>query len=137
MKNWLLLLSVSCAILFGGYWLMTKTSAAPIEGILELTTANFEEKVLKSELPVLVDFWADWCGPCRQIAPIVKELSETYKGKFIVAKVDVDAHPNIGQQYGIRGIPTLLIFKKGKLADRIVGAVAKTQIESAMEAALK
>src|SRR5437773_8931453 len=92
-------------------------------GILEVTDANFEQDVLKSDQPVLVDFWATWCGPCRAIGPMVEELATEYKGKLKVGKMNVDDHQNIPQQYGIRSIPTLLIFKGGRVVDTIVGAV--------------
>jgi len=92
---------------------------------LELTDQNFEEQVLKSDKPVLVDFWAEWCAPCRMIAPIVEELSTEYSGSLLVGKVDVDKNPQISMNYGIRSIPTLLIFKDGKAVDQIIGAVPK------------
>jgi len=92
---------------------------------LELTDQNFEEQVLKSDKPVLVDFWAEWCAPCRMIAPIVEELSTEYTDSLVVGKVDVDKNPQISMNYGIRSIPTLLIFKDGKAVDQIIGAVPK------------
>lgn len=92
---------------------------------LEITDSNFEEQVLKSEKPVLIDFWAEWCAPCRMIAPIVEELADDYKDSLVVGKVNVDLNPQISMNYGIRSIPTLLIFKGGKAVDQIIGAVPK------------
>lgn len=95
---------------------------------LELTDATFEEEVLKSDQPVLVDFWATWCGPCRMVAPIVEELAGEYEGKLKVGKVDVDSNPQVSMNYGIRSIPSLLIFKNGEVVDTIVGAVPKAHL---------
>jgi thioredoxin 1 len=92
------------------------------------TDENFEEEVLKSDLPVLVDFWAVWCGPCKMIAPIVEQLAEELSGKVKIGKLDVDTNQETSIKYGIRGIPTLLIFKDGKVVDSIVGAVPKNNI---------
>ena len=94
-------------------------------GAIHLTEKNFEEEVLKSSLPVLVDFWAEWCGPCRMIGPIVEEIANELKGKLKVAKVNVDELQDIAQQYNIMSIPTLLIFKKGQVAEQIIGAMPK------------
>ena len=93
-----------------------------------ITDANFENEVIKSEIPVLIDFWATWCGPCKAIAPIVEDLAKDYDGKVKVGKVDVDDNQQTAIKYGIRSIPTLLIFKDGKLNSTIVGAVPKAQI---------
>ncbi|MDO9462591.1 MAG: thioredoxin, partial [Deltaproteobacteria bacterium] len=93
--------------------------------VLEVSDSSFETDILKSDKPVLVDFWAAWCGPCRAIAPVVKELAEEYADRLKVAKMNVDENPATPSKYGIRAIPTLLFFKDGKLADQITGAVSK------------
>jgi thioredoxin 1 len=98
-------------------------------GVTEVTDANFDQEVLKSEQPVLVDFWAAWCGPCKMIAPAVDKIAETYAGKLKVAKVNVDQNGATPSRYGIRGIPALLFFKSGKVADQIVGYVPQEAIE--------
>ena len=103
---------------------------------IELTDANFEEVVLKSDKPVLVDFWAEWCGPCRMVGPIVEELSKDFEGKAVVGKVNVDNNPNVSMQFGIRNIPTLLIFKGGKMVDKQVGAVPKSVLDGKLKAQL-
>ncbi len=92
---------------------------------IELTEGNFQDEVIKSETPVLVDFWAEWCGPCKMIAPVVEELAKEYDGKLKVGKMDVDANQDLSGQLGIRSIPTLLIFKGGRVVDQVVGAVPK------------
>ncbi len=99
------------------------------QGVLEVNDANFDQEVLRSEQPVLVDFWAVWCGPCKAIAPIVDNVAATYAGKLKVAKVNVDQNGATPSRYGIRGIPALLFFKGGKVADQIVGYVAQDVIE--------
>jgi len=101
----------------------------PGVGVLEVNDANFDQEVLKSEQPVLVDFWAVWCGPCKAIAPIVDGVAAAYAGKLKVAKVNVDQNGATPSRYGIRGIPTLLFFKGGKIADQVVGYVAQDVIE--------
>ena len=100
---------------------------------LEVTDDSFTNEVLNSELPVLVDFWAEWCGPCKMVSPIVEELANEYNGKVKVAKLDVDSNPQTATNYGIRGIPTLLMFKDGSAVDQIVGAVPKTQIAERLD----
>lgn len=92
---------------------------------LELTDSNFEELVIKSDKPAMVDFWAEWCGPCRMIAPFVKEISEEFEGKAVVGKVDVDNNNGVAVKYGIRNIPTVLFFKNGEMVDKQVGAAPK------------
>ncbi len=100
---------------------------------IELTDSNFEELVIKSDKPVLVDFWAEWCGPCRMVAPIVNEISAEYEGKAVVGKLDVDSNPEVAQKYGIRNIPTILFFKNGEVADKQVGAVPKSMLTSKID----
>ena len=97
--------------------------------ISEFTDDNFDAEVLKSETPTLVDFWAEWCGPCRQIAPSVEALASDYKGKLKVGKVNIDVHQITAQRYGIRSIPTLLVFKGGKVVGQMVGAYPRSKME--------
>ncbi len=103
---------------------------------IEVTESNFEELVLKSDKPVLLDFWAEWCGPCRVIAPYVKEISEEFEGKAVVGKVDVDSNPGISAKYGIRNIPTILFIKDGEVADKQIGAVPKKNLVEKLNALL-
>jgi thioredoxin 1 len=104
--------------------------------LLILQDATFDKEVLKSDVPVLVDFWAVWCGPCKAIAPAVEELAKQYKGKVKIAKMDVDEHQQVPQQFGIRSIPTLLLFKGGRVVDTIVGAVPKAKLEESLKKVL-
>ena len=101
---------------------------------IELTDANFEEVVVGSDKPVLVDFWAEWCGPCKMIGPVVEELASEYDGKVVIGKVDVDNNPNISAKYGIRSIPTLLVFRGGEIVDKQIGAVPKGVLSQKLEA---
>ena len=104
--------------------------------ILEISDATFEQEVLQSDIPVLVDFWAPWCGPCRAIAPVIEELNTEYAGKVKMVKCNVDDNPKTPSRYGIRAIPTLIIFKGGNVNEQITGAVAKSQIAAAIDKAV-
>ncbi|UCH61827.1 MAG: thioredoxin [Fidelibacterota bacterium] len=103
---------------------------------VEFTEQDFDEKVLSSDLPVLVDFWAEWCGPCHMIAPAIDEVAVEYKDKVRVGKLNVDQHPSIAARYGIRSIPSILLFKGGQASDQLVGAVPKAQITNMIKRAL-
>ena len=104
---------------------------------LEITDSNFEETVLKSDKPVMVDFWAAWCGPCRMVGPIIDEISNEYENKAIVGKVDIDANQEFASKYGVRNIPTVLVFNNGELVDRHVGVAPKDTYTSALDTLLK
>ena len=103
------------------------------EHIVHVTDETFEPEVLKSDLPVLVDFWAEWCGPCKAIAPILDEIAREYGGKLKVAKLDVDANVEVPKKYNIRGIPTLMLFKNGNVEESIVGARSKSQLTAFLD----
>ena len=103
---------------------------------IELTDDTFKTEVLKAEMPVLVDFWAEWCAPCRMVSPLVEELAEEYEGRLKVCSLDVDGHPQSTSEYGIRSIPALLLFKDGKVADQVIGAVPKRELVKYIEALL-
>ncbi|MCG6189134.1 thioredoxin [Maribellus maritimus] len=103
---------------------------------IEITDANFEDLVVKSDKPVMIDFWAVWCGPCRMIAPIVEEMSGEYEGKAVIGKVDVDSNPGVAMKYGIRNIPTVLFVKGGEVADKQVGAAPKQVFTQKLDALL-
>ena len=100
---------------------------------VQVTDASFKQDVLESEVPVLVDFWAPWCGPCRMVAPVVDEIAQQYEGQVKVVKLNTDENPNVASQYGIRSIPTLMIFKDGQRVDMVVGAVPKTTLANTLE----
>ena len=101
-----------------------------------VTDSDFQQEVLEADTPVLVDFWADWCAPCKMVAPLLDELAEEYEGKVKFTKLDVDSNPQIAMQYGIRSIPTLLVFKGGGAVDQVVGAVPKAAIKKRLDSAL-
>ncbi|MBS3954552.1 MAG: thioredoxin TrxA [Methylicorpusculum sp.] len=98
------------------------------ESVLHVTDAEFDETVIKADGPVLVDYWAEWCGPCRMIAPVLDEISKEYAGKLTVAKINIDENPETPQRYGVRGIPTLMLFKGGEVEATKVGALSKSQL---------
>ncbi len=99
----------------------------------QVTDSTFEQEVLKSDVPVLVDFWAPWCGPCRMVAPVVDEIAQQYEGQVKVVKVNTDENPSVASTYGIRSIPTLMVFKGGQRVDMVVGAVPKTTLANTLE----
>jgi thioredoxin 1 len=100
---------------------------------VDFTDASFDQDVLRSEIPVLVDFWAEWCGPCRQMAPTIEAVAAEYAGKLKVGKLDVDSNGNTAMRYNIRGIPTLLLFKGGRVVDQRVGAVGKSEVQRMLD----
>jgi thioredoxin 1 len=100
---------------------------------MELTDSNFDQ-VIKSDKPVLVDFWAEWCGPCKMIGPVVEELAGDYEGKAVIAKLNVDENPQVTARFGVRSIPTLLVFKNGQIVDKQIGAVPKSVLASKLQA---
>lgn len=106
------------------------------ENIINVSDSNFDSIILKSDMPALVDFWASWCAPCKAIAPVVDEMAAQYSGKVRVAKMNVDDNPATPGKYGVRGIPTLILFKNGKIVDQLVGAVPKGQIKELIDKAL-
>ncbi|MBC7999467.1 MAG: thioredoxin [Leptolyngbya sp.] len=103
-----------------------------MSAVLNVTDATFEQEVLKAEIPVLVDFWAPWCGPCKAIAPVVEDLSKEYEGRLKVVKLNTDENPKTAQAYSIRGIPSLYVFKTGQVVEQVVGAVPKSALSSAI-----
>ncbi len=103
---------------------------------LHVTDASFEEEVLKSDVPVVVDLWAEWCGPCRMIGPIIEEMSGEYEGKAKMVKMDIDSNPMIPSKHGVRNIPTVLFFKNGEVVDKQVGAVPKSVLSKKLDALL-
>ncbi|HAA78335.1 TPA: thioredoxin [Candidatus Latescibacteria bacterium] len=108
-----------------------------VSAAMELTKDNFQSEVIEGDVPVLVDFWATWCGPCLAVAPMIDELATEYEGKLKVGKVDVDAEQQLAEDFGVRSIPTLLIFKDGKMAEQIVGAVPKSQLVDKLQGVLE
>ena len=106
------------------------------ENIVELVDSAFDKEVMKSEVPVLVDFWAPWCGPCRALSPVIEEISKDYEGTVKVGKVNVDENPQTTMKFSIRSIPTLIVFKNGEVAEQIVGAVPKSEIEKVLNKTL-
>ncbi len=104
--------------------------------LVTITDDNFQTEVLGSDVPVLVDFWATWCGPCRAIAPSIEELAKEYKGRVKIGKMDIDAHPGVPQKYSIMSIPTLILFKGGQVADQVIGAVPKNKLDAMIKKSL-
>ncbi len=122
--------------MFGKAKVNTQEGAMDESSLTHVTDKNFDAEVLKAAIPVLVDFWATWCGPCRSISPLVEELANEFTGRVKVTKCNVDENPSTPSQYGVRGIPTIILFKDGKILDQIVGAVPKARLKSMIEKAL-
>lgn len=106
------------------------------ESLVQFTDANFEQEVLKAEKPVLVDFWAPWCGPCRAVGPVVEDLAEAYKGRVKVGKINIDDNPKTATTYGVMSIPTLILFNKGDIMDKLIGLSPKDRLEGLIKKAL-
>lgn len=133
MKKRIIILFLFFPFLFG---CTSEQAEAKKNVVIELTDATFNQEVLNAEGLVVVDFWAEWCGPCKMIGPIVKELANDYEGKAVIAKVNVDENPGTAAEFGIRSIPTLLIFKDGEIVDKQIGAVPKAVLSGKLEAQL-
>ena len=114
----------------------TSVEAPKNNNIVHISDSSFDQDVLQSESPVLVDFWAEWCGPCKMVAPLLEELADEYDGKLKVCKMDVDANPDTAPKYGIRGIPTLIIFNNGDVAGTKVGALSKSQLSAFIDSVI-
>lgn len=106
------------------------------DNAIEITNLNFDEKVTNNEIPVLIDFWAEWCAPCRMLGPAIEAIAEEYKGKAVVGKVDIDSQVELAQKFGVMSIPTLLLFKNGEVFDKSVGVVPKDKIKKMIDAAI-
>ncbi len=116
------------------HYIFFKLNLVEVKRIMEnITDANFQETISKSDSPVIVDFWAEWCMPCKMITPVLEEIAEDYDGKIQIMKMNIDENPDTPQQFGITGIPTLIIFQNGEAVENIIGVVPKTQIEEAIK----